>query len=67
MKNLQILELSEKDLLSRDQMMKVKGGDWAYYHCTCGNGSPFTVFTDGDPTEITTCGQSVAMCSPTMG
>jgi hypothetical protein len=66
MKTLNELGLTEANLLSRDQMVKVKGGDWAFYHCTCGYGQPFTVFTDGDPSDITLCGQSVAVCNPTI-
>ncbi|WP_288373267.1 hypothetical protein [uncultured Algoriphagus sp.] len=63
--SLEMLRLSTEEVLERSQMARVTGGNWAYWHCSCGGGPQFTVFTDSDdPTELTLCQPAVAVCTP---
>lgn len=62
--NLEMLRLNSEEVIDRTQMANVKGGG-AFWHCSCGGGPQFTVFTDtDDPTELTLCQPAMASCSP---
>lgn len=63
--SLEMLRLTSEEVIDRTQMANVKGGGWEFWHCSCGGGPEFTVFTDSDdPTELTLCQPAVAVCTP---
>ncbi len=67
--NLEKLKYSSEEILQRNQMAKIYGGEDprnnGHWYCTCGNGPAFLVYvTDGtDPTFVANCGQQIAHCS----